>query len=80
MSQYIKQQFNYQYTSTVIEMKIPGLTRDLLINDEAYSQILEDITHELKKFGAMRPFFLNGIDQQEVFIPRPKDINIYAGI
>jgi RNA recognition motif-containing protein len=33
MSGYIRQQFQYNYTSTVIEVKIPSLNRDLLEDD-----------------------------------------------
>ena len=78
MSQYIKSQFSYTYTTTVIEVKIPALTADLLENDQEYAAIVSDITEELKKFGNLRLFFINGSETpNEVFLPRPRDINMF---
>ena len=36
MSNYIQQQFQYPYTSTVVDMKIPALTKDMLDNETEY--------------------------------------------
>lgn len=80
MSTYIKQQFNYTYTTTVIEVKIPALRREILEDDKLYQEILTEITEELKKFGTLRQFYINGEEAQEVFIPRPRDFNIYQTI
>jgi hypothetical protein len=81
MSQYIKSQFMYTYTTTVIEVKIPALNRDMLENDEEYNLIVREITDELKKFGALRHFFINGSESPiEVFLPRPSDINMFQTI
>ena len=78
MSQYIKSQFSYTYTTTVIEVKIPALTRDMLETDSEYALIVQDITDELKKFGSLRHFFINGSDvANEVFLPRPRDVNMF---
>lgn len=60
MSLYIKSQFSYTYTTTVIEVKIPALNREMLENDEEYNLVVREITDELKKFGALRLFFING--------------------
>jgi hypothetical protein len=54
MSMYIKQQYNYTYTTTVIEVKIPALSRDTLEDDAKYAEIVSDVTEELRKFGALR--------------------------
>jgi hypothetical protein len=54
MSMYIKQQYNYTYTTTVIEVKIPALSRDILEDDAKYAEIVSDVTEELRKFGALR--------------------------
>ena len=42
MSQYIRDQFNYNYTSTVIEVKIPALVMkpDILDDDNEYQAIV----------------------------------------
>ena len=81
MSQYIKSQFMYTYTTTVIEVKIPALNRDMLENDDEYNLIVKEITDELKKFGALRQFFINGSELPiEVFVPRPSDINMFQTI
>ena len=60
MSMYIKQQYNYTYTTTVIEVKIPALTRDILEDDSKYAEIISDVTEELRKFGVLRQFYING--------------------
>ena len=60
MSMYIKQQYNYTYTTTVIEVKIPALSRDILEDDVKYAEIISDVTEELRKFGALRQFYING--------------------
>ena len=60
MSMYIKQQYNYTYTTTVIEVKIPALSRDTLEDDAKYAEIVSDVTEELRKFGALRQFYING--------------------
>ncbi len=81
MSQYIKSQFLYTYTTTVIEVKIPALSKEMLENDEEYNLIVKEITDELKKFGALRHFYINGSEQPvEVFLPRPSDINMFQTI
>ena len=54
MSQYIKQQFGYNYTTTVIEVKIPALNSEMLEDDTTFKSILTDITGELRKFGTLR--------------------------
>lgn len=60
MSMYIKQQYNYTYTTTVIEVKMPALSRDILEDDAKYAEIVSDVTEELRKFGALRQFYING--------------------
>lgn len=57
---YIKQQYNYTYTTTVIEVKIPALTREILEDDPKYAEIVSDVTEELRKFGVLRQFYING--------------------
>ena len=38
------------------------------------------MTTELRKFGPLKQFFLNGEDSREVFLPRPRDRNFYTTI
>jgi hypothetical protein len=62
----------------VIEVKIPALTRDMLENDQEYALIVQDVTDELKKFGSLRQFFVNGTElPNEVFLPRPRDLSLF---
>jgi len=71
----------YTYTTTVIEVKIPALNREMLEIDEEYNVIVQEITEELKKFGALRHFYINGSEHPiEVFVPRPRDINMFPTI
>jgi hypothetical protein len=70
MSTYIKSQFSYNYTSTVVEIKIPSLTREILEDEAQYALIVKDITQELRKFGTLRVFNVNGDeDSREIFLP-----------
>ncbi|TNV73086.1 hypothetical protein FGO68_gene4342 [Halteria grandinella] len=80
MSTYIRQHFSYNYTSTVIELKVPSLTREMLENDTEYAGVCEELSEELRKFGSLRQFFFNGEDMREVFVPRPRDLNIFTTI
>ena len=77
---YIKQQYNYTYTTTVIEVKIPALSRDTLEDDAKYAEIVSDVTEELRKFGALRQFYINGQEAQEIFMPRPRDLGLFTTI
>ena len=49
-------------------------------NDDQYLEIVNDITEELRKFGSLRQFFVNGEeDRREVFLVRGRDLNIFGG-
>ena len=64
----------------MIELKIPSLTREMLENDTEYAGICEELSEELRKFGSLRQFFFNGEEMREVFVPRPRDLNIFTTI
>ena len=80
MAQYIKQAYQYESLSTVIEVKLPALTPDLLDDDSTFDAIHRDVTLELRKFGPLRHFYLNGDDNCEVFLPRKRDLNTFATV
>lgn len=40
---------------------------------------MNDITEELRKFGALRQFFVNGEGQREVFLVRSRDLPLFGG-
>ena len=42
--------------------------------------IVEDITEELRKFGSLRQFYVNGEEMREVYLPRPRDMSIFSTI
>ena len=82
MQAYIKAKFGYNYTSTVIEVQIPaimGPNSAILEVDHDFNSILQDITDEIRKFGALRQFFVNGEGQREVFLVRQRDLSLFGG-
>ena len=80
MSLQIKQQFQYSYTSTVVEIKLPAVTSQNLEDDTLAAGIMQDVTEELRKFGALKQFYFNGEEPREVFMPRPHDLNLFTTI
>ena len=54
MNYYIQQQFGYYNTSTVVEIKMPAVTRAMVDDPLQNSEIYKDLTEELSKIGAIK--------------------------
>ena len=82
MAECIRKTYDYQVISTLISVKIPSLTNALLENDQQYDSIMGEINSELRKFGELRQFYSTNpsVRSGEVFMPRPRDLNIYTTI
>lgn len=53
-SNYIMQSYGYPYISSVVSIKIPAMTVDILENEKELESIEEDILYELSKFGKIK--------------------------
>lgn len=51
----------------------------MLEDDGEYASIVAEITEEIRKFGALRQFFVNGDGQREVFLVRQRDLSLFGG-
>ena len=66
MASYIQQYCGYNFTSTVIEIKIPSLTREILDDDQKHQEVVKDITEEVSKFGKVKSVIIpRTIDMQQ---------------
>ena len=60
MSAYIQQFLGYPSStlSTVVEVKMPGLAKDMLLDQQKHLAVLQAVKEELEKFGKIKSIII----------------------
>eukprot|EP00347_Sterkiella_histriomuscorum_P022214 403331270 len=75
MASYIQQSYGYTTISTVMEIKIPALSQQILDNDQEHDELVKDLTQELQKFGKIRTLLLpRSLDMMQTSTVKPSAI------